>query len=127
MIFGQSSAKEIAFMVAGGLVGVAATKYLPSMMPANLTSAMGGGGGIMQVGIFVGAQDHRPIVGIAAFRQVGPPRPELGRALRRDEIVGRVVFAFGVFRRIEQGRVGAIDVCNYSKGVPMLTAPALLR
>ena len=53
MIFGQSSAKEIAFMVAGGLVGVAATKYLPTMLPTNLTGAMGGAGGFMQVGISV--------------------------------------------------------------------------
>lgn len=53
VIFGQSSAKEIAFMIAGGLVGVAAVKYLPTLMPSGLTSSLGAGGGIMQVGITV--------------------------------------------------------------------------
>lgn len=53
VIFGQSSAKEIGFMIMGGLVGVAATKYLPTMIPTTLTAGLGAGGGIMQVGISV--------------------------------------------------------------------------
>lgn len=30
-------------MVGGGLVGVAATKYLPTLLPASITSGLGGG------------------------------------------------------------------------------------
>jgi len=30
-------------MVGGGLVGVAATKYLPTLLPSGITGAMGGG------------------------------------------------------------------------------------
>ena len=49
-VFGQSSPKEIAFMIAGGLVGVAAVKYLPTLLPSNLTAGMGAG-----IGVGVGA------------------------------------------------------------------------
>jgi hypothetical protein len=53
VIFGQSSAKEIGFMIMGGLVGVAAVKYLPTLLPAGITGALGGGGGIVSVGITI--------------------------------------------------------------------------
>lgn len=42
-IFGRSSGKDLLTMVGGGLVGVAATKYLPTLLPASITSGLGGG------------------------------------------------------------------------------------
>ena len=42
-IFGRSSGKDLLVMVGGGLVGVAATKYLPTLLPTSITSGMGGG------------------------------------------------------------------------------------
>jgi hypothetical protein len=40
-LFGKSSAKDIIMLVGGGLVGVAATKYLPTLLPASVTSSLG--------------------------------------------------------------------------------------
>lgn len=42
-IFGQSSGKSLLMMTGGVLVGVAATKYLPTLIPATLTSSLGTG------------------------------------------------------------------------------------
>ena len=42
-LFGRSGGKDLLMMVGGGLVGVAATKYLPTLLPASITGAMGGG------------------------------------------------------------------------------------
>ena len=40
-IFGQTGGKNLLMMVGGGLVGVAATKFLPTLLPASLTSSLG--------------------------------------------------------------------------------------
>jgi hypothetical protein len=42
-LFGRSSGKDLLMMVGGGLVGVAATKYLPTLLPSQITSGLGGG------------------------------------------------------------------------------------
>ena len=42
-IFGRSSGKDLLVMVGGGLVGVAATKYLPTLLPTSITAGLGGG------------------------------------------------------------------------------------
>ena len=42
-IFGQSSGKSLLMMTGGVLVGVAATKYLPTLIPASLTASFGSG------------------------------------------------------------------------------------
>ena len=42
-IFGRSGGKDLLMMVGGGLVGVAATKYLPTLLPTSITSGLGGG------------------------------------------------------------------------------------
>lgn len=42
-VFGMSGGKNMLTMVAGGLVGVAATKFLPTLLPANITGSLGGG------------------------------------------------------------------------------------
>ncbi len=42
-IFGMSGGKDLLMMVGGGLVGVAATKYLPTLLPSSITSGLGGG------------------------------------------------------------------------------------
>lgn len=40
-LFGRSGAKDILLMVGGGLVGVAATKYLPTLIPASMLTSLG--------------------------------------------------------------------------------------
>ncbi len=40
-LFGQSGAKNYAMLIGGGLVGVAAAKYIPTIIPASLTASMG--------------------------------------------------------------------------------------
>ena len=55
-------------MVGGGLVGVAATKYLPTLLPTSITGAMGGGA-MMSVAIS-GAGAF--VAGWLAKRFVGP-------------------------------------------------------
>jgi len=40
-LFGRSSAKDILLMVGGGLVGVAATKFLPTLIPAGMLTSLG--------------------------------------------------------------------------------------
>lgn len=42
-LFGRSGGKDLLMMVGGGLVGVAATKYLPTLLPSSITSGLGGG------------------------------------------------------------------------------------
>lgn len=37
-VFGQTGSKSLLIMVGGGLVGVAATKFLPTLIPASITS-----------------------------------------------------------------------------------------
>jgi hypothetical protein len=55
-LFGMSSGKDLLAMTGGVLVGVAATKYLPTILPASITSL---GGGSPFVGVL--------ITGAAAF------------------------------------------------------------
>jgi hypothetical protein len=52
-IFGRSSGKDLLTMTGGILIGVAATKYLPTLLPASITS-LGGGSPWMGVAITVG-------------------------------------------------------------------------
>jgi hypothetical protein len=40
-LFGHSSMKDILLLVGGGLVGVASTKYLPTLIPASMLSSLG--------------------------------------------------------------------------------------
>jgi hypothetical protein len=40
-IFGRSGGKDLLMMVGGGLVGVAATKFLPTLIPASITASLG--------------------------------------------------------------------------------------
>jgi hypothetical protein len=40
-LFGRSGMKDMLLMVGGGLVGVAATKYLPTLIPASMLSSFG--------------------------------------------------------------------------------------
>lgn len=40
-LFGHTGAKDMLMIVGGGLVGVAATKFLPTLIPASLTSTLG--------------------------------------------------------------------------------------
>ncbi len=40
-MFGQSGAKSYAIMIGGGLVGVAAAKYIPTLIPSSITSSLG--------------------------------------------------------------------------------------
>lgn len=40
-IFGRSGGKDLLMMVGGGLVGVAATKFLPTLIPSSLTATLG--------------------------------------------------------------------------------------
>lgn len=40
-LFGQSGAKNYAMMIGGGLVGVAAAKYIPTIIPSSITATMG--------------------------------------------------------------------------------------
>lgn len=42
-IFGRSSGKDLLMMTGGVLVGVAATKYLPTLIPTSITSGLGSG------------------------------------------------------------------------------------
>lgn len=42
-LFGRSGGKDLLIMVGGGLVGVAATKYLPTLLPTSITASMGSG------------------------------------------------------------------------------------
>lgn len=42
-IFGHSGGKSLVMMVGGGLVGVAATKFLPTLLPDSIRSSVGGG------------------------------------------------------------------------------------
>lgn len=42
-VFGRSSGKDLLMMTGGVLVGVAATKYLPTLIPASLTASLGTG------------------------------------------------------------------------------------
>ncbi len=42
-VFGMSGGKNMLTMVAGGLVGVAATKFLPTMLPSSITASFGSG------------------------------------------------------------------------------------
>jgi hypothetical protein len=42
-LFGRSGGKDLLMMVGGGLVGVAATKYLPTLLPSGITGGLGGG------------------------------------------------------------------------------------
>lgn len=42
-LFGRSGGKDLLMMVGGGLVGVAATKFLPTLLPSSITSGLGGG------------------------------------------------------------------------------------
>lgn len=42
-LFGRSGGKDLLMMVGGGLVGVAATKYLPTLLPSSITAGLGGG------------------------------------------------------------------------------------
>ena len=39
----MSGGKDLLTMVGGGLIGVAATKYLPTLLPSSITSGLGGG------------------------------------------------------------------------------------
>ncbi len=49
-VFGMSGGKNMLTMVAGGLVGVAATKFLPTLVPGSITAGFGGGA-LMSVAI----------------------------------------------------------------------------
>jgi hypothetical protein len=40
-MFGQSGAKNYAVMIGGGLVGVAAAKYIPTLIPSSITASLG--------------------------------------------------------------------------------------
>ncbi len=40
-IFGRSGGKDLLMMVGGGLIGVAATKFLPTLIPSSITSMLG--------------------------------------------------------------------------------------
>lgn len=40
-MFGQSGMKNYAVMIGGGLVGVAAAKYIPTLIPSSITSSLG--------------------------------------------------------------------------------------
>jgi hypothetical protein len=40
-LFGQTGAKSMLIMVGGGLVGVAATKFLPTLIPSSVTASLG--------------------------------------------------------------------------------------
>lgn len=40
-LFGRSGAKDMLMMVGGGLIGVAATKYLPTLIPASMLTSLG--------------------------------------------------------------------------------------
>jgi len=40
-MFGKSGAKSYAVMIGGGLVGVAAAKYIPTLIPSSITSSLG--------------------------------------------------------------------------------------
>lgn len=40
-LFGRSGMKDLLLMVGGGLVGVAATKYLPTLIPASMLTSFG--------------------------------------------------------------------------------------
>src|SRR5271168_971001 len=40
-MFGKSGAKDYAVMIGGGLVGVAAAKYIPTLIPSSITSSLG--------------------------------------------------------------------------------------
>lgn len=40
-LFGKSGMKDMLLMVGGGLVGVAATKYLPTLIPASMLTSLG--------------------------------------------------------------------------------------
>lgn len=40
-VFGRSGGKDLLMMVGGGLIGVAATKFLPSLIPASITASLG--------------------------------------------------------------------------------------
>ena len=40
-MFGQSGAKSYAIMIGGGLVGVAAAKYIPTLIPSSITASLG--------------------------------------------------------------------------------------
>jgi uncharacterized membrane protein YeaQ/YmgE (transglycosylase-associated protein family) len=42
-VFGMSGGKNMLTMVAGGLVGVAATKFLPTLLPSSIAGSLGGG------------------------------------------------------------------------------------
>jgi len=42
-LFGRSGGKDLLYMIGGGLLGVAATKYLPTLLPSSITAGLGGG------------------------------------------------------------------------------------
>lgn len=54
-VFGRSGGKDLLMMVGGGLVGVAATKYLPTLLPASITSTISGATGSFFPVIITGA------------------------------------------------------------------------
>jgi hypothetical protein len=66
-LFGRSGGKDLLMMVGGGLVGVAATKYLPTLLPSSITSGLGGGAimsvAIMGAGAFAAGWLARRFVG----------------------------------------------------------------
>lgn len=67
MLFGRSSGKDIAIMIGGGLIGVAATKYLPTLIPSSITANIGTSP-IMNVvvtgaGAFVASMIARKVLG----------------------------------------------------------------
>lgn len=42
-LFGRTGGKDLLYMIGGGLIGVAATKYLPTLLPASISGGLGSG------------------------------------------------------------------------------------
>jgi len=53
-------------LIAGGLVGVAAAKFLPRLIPASITATMGNFGGVVATGV------SAYVAGLAAGKFLGP-------------------------------------------------------
>jgi hypothetical protein len=68
-VFGRGSSKDLLMMTGGVLVGVAVTKYLPTLLPASITAALGGSSAMGVVITAAGAF----VAGWAAKRFIGEP------------------------------------------------------
>jgi len=69
-MFGMSGGKSMLTMVAGGLIGVAATKFLPTLIPGSITASLGAspiiGAAMTVAGAFVASWIARKVYAPAA-------------------------------------------------------------